>query len=75
MQQINFLKIVKLAWQAYDDSRKIQSIEDISAKVSTNHVYRITFEDGLFIIGKLSYFGRHEHFGEDNTIINALSNN
>jgi len=75
MHQINFIKIVKLAWQAYDASRKIQTIEDISAKVSTNHVYRITFEGNLSIIGKLSYFGRHEHFVEDHTIINALSNN
>lgn len=75
MHQINFLNIVKLAWYAYDESRKIQSIEDISAKVSTNHVYRITFEGKLSIIGKLSYFGRHEHFVEDHTIINSLSNN
>ena len=75
MHQINFLKIVKLAWQAYDESRKILTIEDISAKVSTNHVYRITFEGNLSIIGKLSYFGRHEHFIEDHTIINSLSNN
>jgi len=75
MHQINFLKIVKLAWYAYDDSRKIQTIEDISAKVSTNHVYRITFEGDLAIIGKLSYFGRYEHFVEDHSIINSLSNN
>ena len=75
MHQINFLKIVKEAWYTYDASRKIKMIEDISAKVSTNHVYRIKFEDNLSIIGKLSYFGRYEHFVEDHTIINALSNN
>jgi len=43
--------------------------------VSTNHVYRIKFEDKSFVIAKLSYFGKYEHFIEDHTIINALSNN
>ena len=75
MHQVKFLKIVETAWQAYDDSRPIKRVEDISAKVSTNHVYKITLEDDSFIIGKLSYFGRYEHFVEDHTIINALSNN
>lgn len=75
MHQINFFTIVKTAWQDYDSSRPISRIEDISAKVSTNHVYKISLEDGLFVIGKLSYFGRYEHFVEDHTIINSLSNN
>lgn len=75
MYKIDFLKIIQLAWQNYDASRTIRSVDDISAKVSTNHVYKITFEDNGFIIAKLSYFGRHEHFVEDHTIINSLSNN
>ncbi|MEM6321623.1 MAG: hypothetical protein AAF960_28450, partial [Bacteroidota bacterium] len=75
MYRIDFLKIIQLAWTDYDASRQIASVEDISAKVSTNHVYRITFEDDGFIIAKLSYFGRYEHFVEDHTIINSLSNN
>ena len=75
MHQINFFKIVATAWNVYDDSRPIQHIEDISAKVSTNHVYRISLQEGLFVIAKLSYFGRFEHFVEDHTIINSLSNN
>lgn len=70
-----FLKIIEDAWYDYDESRTIKSIEDISAKVSTNHVYRIRFEDGDFIIGKLSYFGKYENFLEDHSIISALSNN
>jgi len=75
MHQISFLDIVATAWAAYDPSRSIQRIEDISAKVSTNHVYKISLAEEQFIIGKLSYFGRHEHFVEDHTIINSLSNN
>ena len=72
---IDFTEIVHAAWLAYDNSRQIIRITDISAKVSTNHVYRIQFSDHSIIIAKLSYFGKYEHFVEDHTIINALSNN
>lgn len=75
MRFIDFLTIIRYAWMAYDATRVIKSISDISAKVSTNHVYKIVFEDGDFVIAKLSYFGRYEHFVEDHTIINVLANN
>ncbi len=75
MSFIDFTAIVKEAWQAYDDTRKIIRIVDISAMVSTNHVYRITFNDKSFMIAKLSYYGKFEHFKEDHTIIDAMSNN
>ena len=75
MSFIDFNDIVHEAWMAYDRSREIVRIEDISAKVSTNHVYRITLKDHNIIVAKLSYFGKFEHFVEDHTIINALSNN
>lgn len=75
MTIIDFTEIVREAWVAYDPTRKIVRIEDISAKVSTNHVYKIILKDGNFIIAKLSYFGLFEHFVEDHAIINALSNN
>jgi Ser/Thr protein kinase RdoA (MazF antagonist) len=65
----------KEAWQDYDNTREIARIVDISAKVSTNYVYRVTFTDGNFIIAKLSYFGKYEHFVEDHSIIDTLSNN
>lgn len=74
-QFIDFTAIVSEAWSRYDSSRVPVRIVDISAKVSTNHVYRLSFRDGSFIIGKLSYFGQFEHFVEDHTIINSLSNN
>lgn len=75
MPFIDFTAIVKEAWEAYDRTREIARIVDISAKVSTNHVYRVTFTDGNFIIAKLSYFGEHDHFAEDHGIIDTLSNN
>ena len=75
MRYVDFLTIVKYAWMAYDASREIKSVRDISANVSTNHVYRIDFESGGFVIAKLSYFGKYEHFKEDHRIINVLANN
>jgi hypothetical protein len=67
--------IIKKAWEGYDASKTIRSVEDISAMVSTNHVFRITFNDDDIIIAKLSYFGKYEYFKEDHRIIHSLSNN
>jgi len=75
MTFINFESIIEGAWKEYDSSRSIKRISDISAKVSTNHVYKVTLTDKTFVIAKLSYFGKHEHFVEDHSIINSLSNN
>ena len=75
MYLTKFTTIIRNAWLDYDPSRSIESVTDISAMVSTNHVYKITFPDQRFIIAKLSYFGKYENFVEDHTIINSLSNN
>src|SRR6201989_719631 len=72
---MNYNAIIKKAWAGYDDSKLIRSIEDISALVSTNHVFRITFTDDDMIIAKLSLFGKYEHFKEDHRIIHSLCNN
>ena len=73
MKETDLLSIVKRAWEAYDASRKPVSIQDISAKVSTNHVYKLLFSDHSFVVAKLSWFGKYEHFKEDHAIINVLS--
>ncbi|MCB0585586.1 MAG: hypothetical protein KDD06_09725 [Phaeodactylibacter sp.] len=75
MPFIDFTAIIREAWMAYDSSREIARITDISAQVSTNHVYRIVLKNKSIIIGKLSYFGKYDYFVEDHTIINSLSNN
>ncbi len=67
--------IISQAWQGFDNSKEIKGIEDISAKVSTNHVYRVTFVDDDIVIAKISFFGKYENFKEDHRIIHALSNN
>ena len=72
---VRFLDIVREAWRAYDPSREIAAVTDISAKVSTNHVYQIRLADRSTVVAKLSYFGQHAHFVEDHAIINALANN
>ena len=75
LTRVNYEEIIKKAWAEYDASKIIKEVVDISAMVSTNHVFRITFEDGDMVIAKLSYFGKYEHFKEDHRIIQALSNN
>ena len=73
--QIDFISIVEAAWQDYDPSRTVSSISDISAKVSTNHVFRLRLDDDSVVIAKFSYFGTYEDFLEDHSLINALANN
>ncbi len=73
MRLADFTYIVEAAWKAYDPSRKIVSITDISVRVSTNHVYKIQFAGKQFVIAKLSYFGTYDHFKEDHSIVNALA--
>ncbi len=75
MRQLDFTNIIQEAWFKYDNSRPIQSITDISALVSTNHVFRVNLEGDDIVIAKLSYFGKYEHFKEDHSTINALANN
>lgn len=72
---INYSDIIENAWNTYDPSRKILKIEDISALVSTNHVYNVTFTNDDIVIAKLSSFGKYEHFKEDHRIIHTLANN
>lgn len=74
-REINFEEIITTAWAQYDDSKHIVAIEDVSAKVSTNHVFKVTFEERNPVYAKLSYYGQYEHFREDHMIINNLANN
>jgi len=75
MQIVDYPAIIREAWAGFDASQTIASIEDISARVSTNHVFRVRFDNGDFIIAKLSYFGKYEHFKEDHRLIHTLANN
>lgn len=75
MRLKDYPAIIRKAWAGFDASISIKFIEDISARVSTNHVFRVTLENDDVVIAKLSYFGKYEHFKEDHRIIHAVSNN
>ncbi len=75
MKIVDYPAIIKQALAGFDDTKVIAKVEDISARVSTNHVFRVTFDDDDIIIAKLSYFGSYEQFKEDHKIIHTLSNN
>lgn len=72
---IDYSAIIRLGWQEYNPDRKIAEITDLSVNVSTNKVFRLSFDDGSFVMAKVSNFGKYENFKEDHTIINVLANN
>lgn len=73
MRVLDFTYFIREAWNNYNPDKKIKTITDISAMVSTNHVYKVVFCNKEFIIAKLSYFGAYQHFVEDHSIINMMS--
>ncbi|MFA9389368.1 MAG: hypothetical protein ACERKD_06155 [Prolixibacteraceae bacterium] len=72
---LDYVKIVRQAWEEFDDRHEIKGIFDVSAHVSTNHVYKISFFSRQPVFAKLSDYGKFEHFKEDHIIINNLANN
>lgn len=75
MQNIDYVKIVKQAWREFDDRHEIKGVYDVSAYVSTNQVYKISFYEREPVFAKLSDYGKFDHFREDHIIINNLANN
>ncbi|MCL2327945.1 MAG: hypothetical protein FWC39_05455 [Bacteroidetes bacterium] len=72
---INYQAIIHEGWNAYNSKRTIATIDDVSANVSTNKVFRIGFDDNTEVLVKVSNFGTYENFKEDHTIINCMANN
>ena len=56
---------VRDAWACYGDQRTIASIVEVSALVSTNHVYRVWLSDASSVIAKVSSYGSFYLFRED----------
>ena len=71
-------RIVRLAWTDYRDSRSIVEIVEVSAHVSTNHVFRLHLDDGSHVVGKVSSYGSYFLFAEDHDrlfkLVQSLSN-
>lgn len=62
-------EITLQAWHQYGDPRRVQLIQEMSANVSTNHVFRLELEDGTEFIAKTSSYGSYIHFRQDHRII------
>ncbi|HEY4333725.1 MAG TPA: hypothetical protein VGM78_14185 [Ilumatobacteraceae bacterium] len=60
---------LRAAWDAYGDPRPIASVAEVSAKVSTNRVYRLQLDDpqdrSASVIAKVSSYGSYFLFRED----------
>jgi hypothetical protein len=75
MNHFDYVQIIKRAWQEFDNRHEIRGVYDVSAYVSTNQVYKISFYNREPVFAKLSDYGRFEDFREDHIIINNLANN
>ena len=75
MHTLNYFQIIRSAWEEFDDRHEIKGIYNVSAHVSTNHVYKISFFERQPVFAKLSEYGKFEDFREDHIIINNLANN
>jgi hypothetical protein len=53
------------AWTEYGDPRRITSLDEVSANVSTNRVYRLHLDDGGTLVSKVSSYGSYFLFVED----------
>lgn len=65
--------ILYAAWAALGDGRSIATVEEISATVSTNRVYRLVLSDRKELIAKVSSYGAFVHFRQDHQRINEWS--
>lgn len=66
---IEFPRLVTSAWAELKDPRRIVDVIEISANVSTNHVYRVLLDDGHEVIAKTSSYGSYVHFRQDHQLI------
>ena len=57
--------IVRAAWLDYGDIRQITAVDEVSAHVSTNRVFRVSLDDGSHIVCKVSSYGSYFLFVED----------
>ncbi len=64
-ESIRHSTALRSAWTAYADPRTIVRIDEVSANVSTNRVYRVFLDDGSTLIGKVSSYGSYFLFVED----------
>ena len=64
---------ISAAWRGYSDQRIIVAVDEVSANVSTNRVYRLHLDDGTTVIGKVSSYGSYFLFYEDHDRLNRCA--
>lgn len=57
--------VVRRAWMDFGDARSITAIEETSAHVSTNRVFRLSLSTGETVVAKASNYGSYFLFAED----------
>ena len=65
--------VVTAAWADYGDPRRLTSIDEVSANVSTNRVFRLHLDDGSSLIAKASSYGSYFLFYEDHDRLQRCS--
>jgi hypothetical protein len=58
-------RAVHAAWDAYGDPRRVVALDEVSANVSTNRVFRLHLDDGSTLVSKVSSYGSYFLFVED----------
>jgi hypothetical protein len=66
--------VVHQAWEEYGDPRRIDHLEEVSAHVSTNRVFRVHFTDSSHVVAKVSSYGSYFLFAEDHDRLFRLHN-
>ena len=64
---------IESAWHEFDHSRKIVRIDELSAMVSTNRVYRLVLDDDSSVIAKSSNYGSFFLFAEDHDRLHRVT--
>lgn len=65
--------VVHEAWVGLGDARLLTNVHEISANVSTNHVYRLTLGDGSSVVCKVTSYGSYFLFAEDHDRLSRCS--
>ncbi len=58
-------EILRSAWEAYGQRSEVVGITELSAKVSTNVVYKLSLSDDREVVAKISRYGSYVHFRQD----------
>ncbi|TDT15392.1 hypothetical protein BDK89_0962 [Ilumatobacter fluminis] len=64
--------VVQAAWDDYD-GRQVAELQELSAMVSTNRVYRLVLTDGEQVIAKSSNYGSFFMFAEDHERLHEVN--